>query len=507
MSFILVLTMLFSSAFTVGAQVPLTIGTSTPTDVEQAFETPTDLVAFGDPNGDNAIDAKDALLVLQTTVCKHHLTFWQELAADVNRDGLVNALDALEMLRHSVKKPSAIEPLEITLQTVWGDTYTANTSQGKAWQSQLATVAVSYGIKTRVEPIAAESAADEFVKAVMAGKVMTDVAEVSLAMSRNIAKKKAAANLMDSKTLKKSLCKSGATQSVTFNGQVYGFSSWAKNTNVMGILYNKELIKTYAPNVDIQALYKTKQWNFEAFEALAKRCTVDTDEDGKTDLYGVIANTNLMGMAVSANAGGTALMKNNRVEATFLNDEGIYALEWCKALYKTDKSWRYRADVKACAEEFAQGKAAMFASYVYFAQPVSQTADFEMGFVPMPIGPSQTEYINNVYDAYVYVVPRTNVKRLDQIGFWLNGIADTWPLLNAANRQELASWGIDEDGQEAFVNFQRSSQPEFSTGAFSQTVANLYESLATNVWSENKLAILRRVAQQELDEYYGVFYQ
>ena len=66
-------------------------------------ETPTD-VPLGDLNGDDKVDAKDALNVLKISVNKLNPTDEQKIAADVNKDNAINAKDALEILKKSVGK-------------------------------------------------------------------------------------------------------------------------------------------------------------------------------------------------------------------------------------------------------------------------------------------------------------------------------------------------------------------------------------------------------------------
>ncbi len=69
--------------------------TDTPTDV-----TPTD----GDVNGDKKVDAKDALEVLKYSVKKVEFTPLQMLAAEVDGKEGITAKDALEILKYAVKK-------------------------------------------------------------------------------------------------------------------------------------------------------------------------------------------------------------------------------------------------------------------------------------------------------------------------------------------------------------------------------------------------------------------
>ncbi|MBR3844938.1 MAG: dockerin type I repeat-containing protein [Clostridia bacterium] len=80
---------------------PITSPTDTPTN--------TDVLALGDINGDQSIDAKDALVALRIAVEKYLPTDDEKVAADVNKDKAVDAKDALEILKYAVKKPSALD--------------------------------------------------------------------------------------------------------------------------------------------------------------------------------------------------------------------------------------------------------------------------------------------------------------------------------------------------------------------------------------------------------------
>lgn len=77
---------------------------TTPTDVTATDVTPTDVVVLGDLNGDTAVDAKDALVVLKSAVGKETLNDHQKMAAELNGDGSIDAKDALLILRKAVSK-------------------------------------------------------------------------------------------------------------------------------------------------------------------------------------------------------------------------------------------------------------------------------------------------------------------------------------------------------------------------------------------------------------------
>ena len=64
------------------------------------------IIKLGDVNKDEAINAKDALIVLKISVNKYKPTEDEKTAANVNKDDSINAKDALEILKKSVGKPA-----------------------------------------------------------------------------------------------------------------------------------------------------------------------------------------------------------------------------------------------------------------------------------------------------------------------------------------------------------------------------------------------------------------
>lgn len=67
-------------------------------------EPPVSKLPYGDVNGDQKIDAKDALEVLKSAVGKVVLTAEQQPLAELNGDGKIDAKDALLILRRAVEK-------------------------------------------------------------------------------------------------------------------------------------------------------------------------------------------------------------------------------------------------------------------------------------------------------------------------------------------------------------------------------------------------------------------
>ncbi len=414
------------------------------------------------------------------------------------------------------KTPSTTTPsvdntpkTEIKLHTIYYSTYDGSaTSSGKVWQSSLKNIADKKHYKTTVERLDPESAVAVITNNVMAGKVVADVYDVQLNHARQLAKSKSLANWLDSKTLNFSAVQNGGTQAITFGKKCYGIALNGTSGVVAGIMYNKELVKKYAPEYDLQKLYKENKWNFDTFREVAKLCTRDTDGDGKTDIYGVTSNTNIIGIMLTSNAGGTALMKNGRVEATMCNDAGIAALEFCKTLFKIDKSWKYYGDIRTAVSNFCTGNYAMLATNLYFYSEIAPNATFKFDFVHAPMGPDYGKYVDAVYDASVYVVPKTNEKRLDELGTWINHLTTISGKLLNIEQKNMAINGFSQDAIDTMKWCKNNMIADFSTGAFSGEIANQVD---TSVTSASKspakvMTAIKTKAQKELDDFYANMY-
>ena len=397
---------------------------------------------------------------------------------------------------------------EVKLITIYPEQYLSSTAGAKVWQTELKKIEEKKHYKTTVDKLDPLSAVDVITKEVMAGKSSADVYDISLSMCRSLAKSKAVANWLNSKTLDFSKVQNGGTQAITFGKKCYGVALNGTSGVVAGIMYNKDLIAKYAPGYDLQKLYKENKWDFDTFREVAKLCTRDTDGDNKTDIYGVTSNTNIIGIMLTSNAGGTALMKNGRVEATMCNDAGIAALEFCKTLYKTDKSWKYYGDIKTAVSNFCTGNYAMLATNLYFYSLVAPNATFKFDFVHAPMGPDYGKYVDAVYDASVYVVPKTNENQLDKLGTWINHLTTLSGKLLNIEAKNMAINGFSQDAINTMKWCKNNMIADFSTGAFTSAVASQVDGSVTNpTRSPAKVMTgIKTQAQTELDDFYANMY-
>ena len=404
--------------------------------------------------------------------------------------------------------PSQPAETNIVLGSIWSDRYVASDDTGNTWQSTFSSIKKKFNINTSTINLNGNNAADIVVKEVMAGKSTADVWETSAYICRTIARKNALMDMKSIGTLNWSAYANAATESMTFGGKVYGVAIPFNATKPMGVIYNKELIKKYAPEYDIDELYNTHKWTFDIFRIIAKKCTRDTNGDNRSDVYGFTSNTNIIGMALTSNAGGTALMKNGRVEATMCNDEGVVALEWMKTMYKEDKSWLYCADIRDSVNKFANGEAAMFASWMSYYNDIAPKADFTFGFVLMPMGPDQKEYISGQYDARFYMVPKTANADKSAIGNFINGLsAASSKLINVELKNQTRN-GLGKTSQDIYKWCMSNATPEYSSGLFSKEISQAVDNSVTSASkSPSKvMSSIKNKAQAELDDFFGPLY-
>ncbi len=386
----------------------------------------------------------------------------------------------------------------------------ASTSTGKVNVDVINNIKKKYSCTVDVVGFNGTTLVQEIVNSCRAGKVSADVVECNISHARSIAKQGCAADFAKCTTLNKKLFTNGMTESVTHKGHIYSVAYASMAVNPMGVLFNKAIVDKYMGTKDfIYNHYKAGTWNFDNFELVAKTCTDDTDGDGKNDIHGVTSNTNIIGMALTANAGGTALKVNEKVEATMCNDKGIYALTWLKEKIYNPGYWNYKPDIYVSISSFANGEAAMFVSYLSWYSQISTSAKFQMGFVPMPKGPSQSNYITGAYDGGIFIVPKTNEKNINIVGTFLNELAATSSKHINKSISDMARNGFDATAQSVYKWAITNTSPEFSIGVFGSEISAKVDQSVTDPSKAPKTVMesIKGAAQKKCDDYYAPLYK
>lgn len=394
---------------------------------------------------------------------------------------------------------TALTGYNFNLGSVRVGQYYENSNSGNIYKSQIQKIEKTYNCK--VNYLTYNGDADQIVKEVAARNCQADVIELNLEAHRNVAKRGACLNIF-STSIDKNAYNTGMTDSCTYGSNVYGVAFDAIATKTMGVIYNKDIVKKYYKG-DINTLYKQNKWDFDAFEAVAKACTQDTDGDGTTDIFGVASNTNIIGMAITANAGGTATRTNGKISATMCSQAGIKALEWCKRLFQ-NRYWDYTNSIEMAVTNFSNGKAAMFVSNMDYYGTIAANADFEMGFVLMPMGPDLRQYTTGVYDGYAYMIPANKESTKEASALFLNQLAKVSGRLINETMKNMQRNGLDANSANIYKYSISHTTAEFRTGAIS---AELSKKVDTSVISKSKdpsavVDSVKTAMQKELDDFY-----
>lgn len=391
------------------------------------------------------------------------------------------------------------KPINIVFHSIYKEQYTGNTGLGKLWKDHFGKMA-EQGILTSYANLDPGTAVDTISKDVFAGRVSADVYEVSLAMSHQLAVKKVLANVLDSKTLNQKAFDNGGTYSNTINGKTYGVAL-AANGQFSMILYNKELIKRYAPDVDIPALIAQNKWNYDTFRDLAKKCTVDIDGNKKPNIYGITASSQLIQGVLFA-AGGYAVEQQGEITSTLADKgKGYDALDFVKILFKTDRSWKYYAKEQDQWSCFSNQKAAMTVLSSREISAKAKEVSFAYGVAPIPTK-DQATACNGVMDAQVFVVPKTKENRLGDIGKWLNGVAKAENALMIKQ-----TYGMHNEAVTTYQRILQNTSANYSEGILSPQIFSMLEGGVFSHFHEKTLQVIESQTQKELDEFYAPLYE
>lgn len=352
-----------------------------------------------------------------------------------------------------------------------------------------------------------DNVTNEINTAINAGNKVADIIELPLASARNLARAGALADQKKAGGLK---LNNGnfdkvITEGFTFNNKVYGTCFF--NSSYSGVFFNIDLIKKYAPNIDVYKLYKSGKWTWDAFRDLAIKTTVDTNNDNKKDIYGFSSNTNVIGLALSSSAGGTVIRKNGKIKVVMCDQPGINALNWLKQMYKDDKVYKYVTNWKDAETAFAEGEVAMFPFFIWAApQDFGSVVEFDYGFVPFPKENESSSYKASIYSAPIYVMTRTN-KDLNKTGIIYNEISSISSKLKNDFINSLEDAGLNSDGIKAFNDLKTFSVLDFSIGVnfgdySAQVDSTVFQSAKQPA---SVISSIKTAMQKVCDDYYGQF--
>lgn len=186
-----------------------------------------------------------------------------------------------------------------------------------------------------------------------------------------------------------------------FEGRGYGFND--QPNLITGIFYNRTLMNELGIK-PLQDYVDEDNWNWETFIQVAKDANRDTNNDGQIDTWG-LAKADVLDMALAANE--TDLVAGDK-----------HNLDDPKAIEVFNFISRIATEQVARPSEggdwteprafFVQGNVLMYPGAMYEASGLMQDmADYDIGFLPFPKGPSASTYHAVETDVQFLTIPKT----------------------------------------------------------------------------------------------------
>jgi ABC-type glycerol-3-phosphate transport system substrate-binding protein len=195
----------------------------------------------------------------------------------------------------------------------------------------------------------------------------------------------------------------------TFDGKVYGF---AGDTGGFGMYYNRALINELGLP-DPHELVAQNKWTWETMMDMAKKATVDTNNDGKPDTWGIVAkDEDLLGISVASNdsnlvdlASGKELLSDPKtVEAL-----AFYQSFFTNKVIKVNETW------SDYIKNYSEGNVLFFPGANWEASRVKdQLLEKDFGYVPFPMGPAASDYSSFNAQMNMWIMPN-NVKNAEEL--------------------------------------------------------------------------------------------
>lgn len=170
-----------------------------------------------------------------------------------------------------------------------------------------------------------------------------------------------------------------------YDGHYYAASHITSN-HFWQVIYNKSLMEEEGIKESEQplALYKAGKWDWEHFAALARKLTKDTGGTGTIDRWG-FGNWNTQAFVYMNGSEFTTKDAKGNLKLNFSDPKLLEALSFLEQAKK--EGW-YQQDSSIAQTGLQNRTVAMYMEREGFQTQVMAQTDDEIGFVPLPHGPS-----------------------------------------------------------------------------------------------------------------------
>ena len=397
----------------------------------------------------------------------------------------------------------------IKLGTMCPSNYNVTFSESRAIVENINRIEAKYGCKIELVEYNSETVANVVTNEIMSGIKNHDILEVQAYWGRCFARENVIVDLkQNAPQIDMKIYDTGGTDGMTIAGKRYAVSAPYQQAALCGVYFNKDIIKKYAPQYDVSKLFASGDWTFDIFREIMRKCTV---KDGKkTVIYGMSGNGYETGFALSAAAGGTCIMQNDRViPAICATDEGINTMVWLKDIYRNDKTWHYTSDFLS---EFMNGQVAFMPCQSFYIEQIGENCAFNLGFVPFPKPTKKDEYVSPLYDWQFFTVSKSslheNSAHMDSIALIINELGQASNGYINARFNNYKNLGLDSASISAMTWMVSNTTPDWSIGVDNSTVHPILTNsiVAPNKEPASECAAIREQFQALCDDFYGPFY-
>ena len=166
------------------------------------------------------------------------------------------------------------------------------------------------------------------------------------------------------------------------DGVQYGLP---KFHGALALYYNKDLF-------DAQGVpYPDETWSQDEYLEAMRRLTLDSDDDGSTDVWGGMIDVSWDRVQIHLNAWGGHIVDPQDPTSCALDEPpALAAVEWLRARMWDDKVMATLLDVQnlSTRDAFIEGKVATVEDGSWALKDILDKAPFRVGVAPLPAGPA-----------------------------------------------------------------------------------------------------------------------
>lgn len=220
-------------------------------------------------------------------------------------------------------------------------------------------------------------------------------------------------------------------------GKGYAFTD-AKANIVQGLFYNRTLMDELGLD-PIQTYIDEGNWTWDTFVEVVAAANQDTNNDGQIDTWG-LANPSVLERALASN--DAALTDGN--QQTLDDPATVEALEFTASIFELARPTE-GGDWTEPEQFFREGNTLFFTGAdFHYNGLVNDMPDYDIGFVPFPIGPNADGYRTYEADIQAIAIPKT-VENPEQLIYIWEKIFDIQSIYDYPGQAQLESMFSNED--------------------------------------------------------------